>query len=538
MKKMYLILVLILLVSCTTSPNKTNTSNENAVTLDRVLDTGALRGGKINLFSTYPDTVNPLLTNNIYMKEYLGFVYDSLVTKDKKQELIPRLAEKWKVDADGKTWTFYIRSDVVWHDGIPFKASDVEFTLRTILAHEVSTRYKEHLKNVVSFVSIDQRTFKVILKESDSNFPWMMTFPILPEHYYANEDMKDSVKFLKPIGTGAYKLTGFVKGQNLTFNSNEKWWGNSKQAVAKPYIPEIEVKLYPSINDANEAFQSGAVDVITLESGMWGQYIGRTDIKLQKIATGRFDFLALNNVRLDKNSRKAISYAIDKVDVVNTQLGGQAVPADFPISTDSWINATEITSEIANKNKAKDLLAISGWKEQNGSLYKDVGGKWFFFNLEIVVNVEDEKRVAVAEKIKQQLIDIGIRASVRKLGYDALMQKVSSNSFDIAFLAVQIPEVPDISFLYGNNAENNLNVSKYQNNEVDRLLILFRAEHDKTKRETIIRKIKEMLNEDMPYIGLYFNNRAMIINKKIRGEILPNTWSSYNQIDSWYLPQQ
>jgi len=110
--------------------------------VDDVLDTGPVKNGVLNLFSTEPDTLNPILTSNAYVKEYSCFVFESLVRLDGNQKAVPLLAESWEGSDDGLVWTFYLKENIYWHDGIPFSAEDVEFTASVIMNAGVNSPYK------------------------------------------------------------------------------------------------------------------------------------------------------------------------------------------------------------------------------------------------------------------------------------------------------------------------------------------------------------------------------------------------------------
>jgi peptide/nickel transport system substrate-binding protein len=109
-----------------------------------IMDKGPVRGGNLRLFSTVPDTLNPILTKNLYVKDFSELIFESMTKLDKSQKPIPVLADKWEVSQDGLTWVFYLRNDVVWQDGTPFTAEDVEFTLKNILDPKVDTIYKKN----------------------------------------------------------------------------------------------------------------------------------------------------------------------------------------------------------------------------------------------------------------------------------------------------------------------------------------------------------------------------------------------------------
>ena len=173
----------------TEEENKYNFLNSQ----DDVIDTGPVKGGALKLYATTPDTLNPILTNNMYVREYCGFIYESLAVIDKNQKAVPVLAKSWETSYDGLTWTFHIKENIFWHDNMPFSAEDVEFTLNAIITSPNSS-YKANVNNVTTFSAVDAKTFRIVLKNPNSFTAELMTFPILPKHYFVGQDLLTSAK--------------------------------------------------------------------------------------------------------------------------------------------------------------------------------------------------------------------------------------------------------------------------------------------------------------------------------------------------------
>ena len=191
---------------------------------DDILDRGPEKGGTLNLFTTKPDTLNPILTTNSYTADLLTFVYEGLTRLDRDQEAVPCLSDRWTVSEDRLIWEFHVRDDVTWHDGESFTAYDVEFTIQTILNPSINSPYKSLLANISQCVATDSSTIRIALKKPNSFMPEMMTFPVLPKHQFSTTDVLTASRELVPVGTGPYRFVSYDEGNGISLTLNEDWW--------------------------------------------------------------------------------------------------------------------------------------------------------------------------------------------------------------------------------------------------------------------------------------------------------------------------
>lgn len=548
---MSFLLVVFMVTSCTIPFEKGKQEKSEAETdkrnKDNIMDRGPVRGGVIKLFTTKPDTLNPLLTNNLYVRDLLGMVFEGLVKVDRSLNAIPQLAESWEVSEDELTWTFNIRKNVTWHDSVPFSAEDIEFTCQTLLSPNVNSEYKKNLENISEFAAIDKYTFRVVLKTPNSFTAEFMTFPIIPRHYFAAEDILKTERNIKPVGTGPYKLASYNQQEDIKLVFNDKWWGakNSDASLPElPYITEVQAKIFEAGEESSNAFHASNVDVAYVSNADSVKYTGRQDIIMRKYTGRNYEFIAFNLSRPatgDKAVRQAIAHAIDKLKLINDILPGQAVSSPIPAFPGTWLNDSTVDYYSPNKEKAKEILEQGGWRQSSYGLYKYINGAYTTLNMEILVNEGNENRLRVAEYIAGQLKEIGINLQIKKADWNTGMNLVNTKRYDMALMGCHAPVIPDLSFLYaswnqypdGNKAYN---ISGYSNPVADESLKQVLYERDINKRKMHFRNLKDTVMEDLPYLGLFFYNEAMLYNKRIRGEINPEVLDHYNGITHWYLP--
>jgi peptide/nickel transport system substrate-binding protein len=508
-----------------------------------VMDNGPVKGGVLKLFSTTPDTLNPILTNNSYVQDFLGLVFEGMVALGRDQKATPALADKWEVSSDGLIWTFHIRENVVWHNNMPVTAEDVKFTFDTIQNASIISVYKVNLQNIALYTAVDRNNFRIFLKKPYSFTPELMTFPVIPKHYFINDDVAiaNSRKNMNPVGSGPYK---FVKSQDtnlIRLIRNDKWKkpGAENDGKNTPYIDEINVKIFGSSKDEVSAMQTNDVDIAFIQSGDFGKYSGRPDLTIRKYISKNYDFITFNlenPILSDKAVRQAINLGVDRIKIVNELLAGQAVASEITVIPDTWLYDTSIISRGYDKDKAREILFQNGWKEDVNGLYKTIRGVNRYLNLELLVNDYNTVRYKVAENISNQLKELGINLSIKKVKWEDEFKQLQSKRFDMALVGWKVTSVPDTSFAFSSlEAKVGMNISGYKSSQVDSYLEQINKENDLNGKKVLFNNMKDTIMDDMPYLGLYFYNNAALINKRIKGEISPCIWNKYYDIEDWYI---
>ncbi|MGI6778630.1 MAG: ABC transporter substrate-binding protein [Acetivibrionales bacterium] len=295
------VLLNIVLVSCQISDSykKSEEDNYNYSIYNSydIIDTGPVKGGVLNIYSTSYDTLDPIMTKNLYVQRFSNLIYEGLFKVNESQQAVPVLADSWEVSEDKLIYSFHIREGVRWHDGTPLTAEDVEFTFAKIQDESAESIYKSNLKNIVTFAAINRDTFRVVLKKPNSFTPELMTFPIMPRHLADNEGLVRQPEGLVPVGTGPYKVETIETEEYIKLSQNKEWWKsgeNPDNSLVTPYIDNIKINLYSGSVTEIEAFQTGDTHIACVKSEDFSKYKSRPDIVLKKYPGRDFDFIAFN----------------------------------------------------------------------------------------------------------------------------------------------------------------------------------------------------------------------------------------------------
>lgn len=189
-----------------------------------------------------PDTLSPLLG---YGKDGNSKIFDGLLRHTTDLDLEPALAATLpEVSADGLTYTFPLREDVTFSDGEPFTAEDVVFTYETILDDATLNPAKDELDAIDTVEAPDAHTVVFTLGYPYAPFAERTVLPIAAAHAAAEGDVNTGPYNTEPIGTGPYLLTGWTKGERLTFEANPDYWDGAPEVtrLTMAVIPDDDVR--------------------------------------------------------------------------------------------------------------------------------------------------------------------------------------------------------------------------------------------------------------------------------------------------------
>lgn len=475
----------------------------------------------IRLAITNYDTINPLITNNKEVLNIGKLIFEPLVTINEQYKAEFCLAKEC-TKVEENTYLIKIDNSVKWHDGTPFIAKDVQFTIDRI--KEGNSIYATSLQDVTGIDVIDASTLKIYLARDIPFFEYNLTFPILPSNYYVNEDFYTSQKI--PIGTGMYKISK-IEGSNIELVKNNEW---RKINEINSNIETINVRLYSSMGEAFKILKLGNLEVLNTSNLNYQEYTGTIGFNTIEYRGREYDFIALNcagDVLKNKEIRKAISYAIDKTAIVSTVFNGTYYTSDYPLDYGSYLYQSDAGSSGYNPEQVNTILTESGW-DYNGIWQKVVEEGSVRAELNLVVNSDDYNRGLIAENIKSQLENVGIQINIIGVNTDEYNSRLQNKNYDMILTGVYNSLSPDLSSFFGEN-----NYSNYFSQEVIDLINGADEIGDENELIRVYQKIYEKVQDDMPIISLYRNKNITLTNQELTGEVKPNNYTTYYNIQNW-----
>ncbi len=481
----------------------------------------------------------PMLSSDATSHEIAGLIYNGLVKYDKDLNLVGDLADSWTIENDGKTITFHLKHGVKWQDGQPFTSADVLFGYKTIIDPKTPTAYAGDFLEVEKAEAPDPYTFRVTYKEPFA--PALSSWGdivVLPRHLLQGKDITKSPLSRHPVGLGPYRLKLWKTQERIELVANNDYFDG------RPYLNGYIMRIIPDPATMFMELKAGGLDWMSLSPI---QYQRQTDTPFFKKNFKKYKYLSFSYTYLgynlnhpffkDKRVRQAISYAIDKEEIIRGVLLGLGVEATGPYKPDAWFYNPNVKRYPYDPRRAKKLLADSGWRDTDGDGILDKDGIPFSFT--VLTNQGNPLRDKTAQIIQYRLGQIGIKMDIRQLEWTAFINDfIDKRRFEAVILGWTLGQDPDIYDIWHSSktGPKQLNFIGYKNPEVDRLLVLGRRTFDREKRRQIYFKIQEILAEDQPYTFLYVPMALPIIHARFHGIKPAPAGISYNFI-RWWVPK-
>jgi len=300
----------------------------------------AVGGTYIEAVVGEPQLVNPIFaTVNDADRDLTRLLFSGLMQYDKKQRLVPDLSVRYDVSEDKKTYTFYLRQNVLWHDGEALTANDVAFTIDRIQNPAVSSPLFVSFQGVKTTV-IDPYTVEFVLPEPFAGFLPSLTVGILPEHVWDSispDRMHLAGQNVQPIGSGPFRLSKLEKTEQGTILSYElkRFEDYYRQP---PFIATFVFQFYPSYDGAQNPIQDlrdQHVDGLNFVPRNLRDKVQRKHIDLHTLQIPQYSALFLNQdhntVLTSKEVRQALALGLDKDRILRESLGGEGTVIDGPI---------------------------------------------------------------------------------------------------------------------------------------------------------------------------------------------------------------
>ncbi|MGQ9630153.1 MAG: peptide-binding protein [bacterium] len=491
-------------------------------------------GGTVVLSSlNEPEGINPILSRDTAAVDLANMIFNGLIKLNDRLEPIPDLAESWEVSEDGLTWTFHLRKGVKFHDGVELTSEDVAFTFNSIVDPKVKSPFASLYGLVKSFEAVGRYDFRVVLKEPYAPLLYIMEKGIVPAHLLKGAELSRSEFNRKPIGTGPFKFFEWVPGGEVSLVANEDYF------EGRPYLDRVILRVFPDRTAAWSALMQGKVDVVKdLEFEDFKIIKGDPRFKAYDYPSV-FYYTLLFNLRAppfsDKAMREAIDLSIDRSDIIERALLGCGIPTTGPFHPGTWPYNPEVPPQTYDPDGAFRILGEKGWKDTDGDLILDRGGRELGFTL--LVDRGDSLKEAVAQRIKWQLFQVGIRVDVEFLdSRDLFRERLIPGKFQAVLLQFNAGIDPDkYTYLFWHSSgAGTWNFGPYRNEEVDRLIEMGRVTANQSERQRIYHRIHSIIAGDRPALFLFFRRRFVGISSKFGG-ISESPASFYRSIKDWYI---
>jgi len=488
----------------------------------------------------YPRHVNPLLSAyNDVDRDLVALVFDGLTQADENGHILPHLAETWEVSADNLSYTFHLRHDVFWHDGAPFTADDVLFTLELLRSPDFEGQSQlSNLWRTVKVERNDTYTIQFTLSEPFSPFLHYTTIGLLPAHVLQGtpaEDLSTHAFNLQPVGTGPFQV------QEITAH-HAALMANPRYFRGRPYLERLELRFFADDASVVAAYRRGEVHGITrVPVNALSEILQRQDVQVYSAPLASYGLVFLNLQRpifQQREVRQALLYALDRHKIIDLIFDSQAVLANSFVPSFSWAYESRISLPY-DTDLAMQLLEQAGWNDEDGDGVREKGGVPLQFAL---LTNDDTARVQVINELTRQWAEVGIRAIPQTAGVSGIVRDfLVPNNYDALFYDWQeLPTDPDPYPLWHSTQVQGAgqNYTGYQREDVDLLLEEARRTTDPDGRAQLYRQLQSILAEDVPVLPIYHPVYSYAVDRRVKDVQIAPLWQPsdrFRTVAQWYI---
>ncbi len=476
------------------------------------------------------DNMNPILSKNQNVQDISKLICEPLFNITENFRLEPCLATEW-AKVDSTTYLVKLRENVVWQDGSQFTVEDVKFTIDKIKDNKNESIYRYNLANLIELEIIDEYTLKIKLNKEEPFFEYNLTFPIISKSFFDNEDFLKTDKNNYPLGTGRYKFVA-LQENTIELAKNENWWNIENK---NGRIEKITINKYNSMGEVYNDFRLGNVDLLTTNTLVVENYIGTIGFIKIDCKGREYDYLSLNcknKFLKDEKVRNAVNYAIDTQAIINNVFYGRYYETKFPLDYGNFAY-TAIDTQNYDLEKAKKILKDDGWTLKNKVWQKKVQGYTQQLSLNLVVKNTDDNALKTADLIKKQLESFGIKIDVYEVSENRYEDYLEDKNYDMIITGIYNSNTPNLETFFGND-----NISNYSNKEIKNIIKEAKDITDDNLLHQKYAKIIEIYQKQLPFIGLYRSKNTLVHTPSLRGNISPNNYNIFYNVETWYRQAQ
>jgi len=442
-------------------------------------DTGGAGGTLTVALPSDIISMDPAMHRSRVTQSVVRNVFDALVNQGPDLQPVPELATSWQ-QLDPTTWQFDLRRDVTFHNGEPFDAEAVKFSIERLLDPDQKSPRASMLSSISSVEVKDPHTVLIKTKTpSPILLAGLAVNEIVPPKYVQEVGAEEFAK--KPVGTGPFSFVERVPNERIVLQANKDYWGGA------PKVDKLVFRPVPEVSARIAALKSGEVHIAAeIPADLAPTLTG--DVKAAPVTGTRIFFLAMNVTQAPFTSaevRAGVNHAIDREALVKGLYQGYGRSLDQPACPEMLGYHDSFQGPSFDLAKAKQLLSAA-----DGAAVR--------------IDVE-EKDKTLAEAVAGQLQQAGLKATVNVLETQAFTNSIGSGASQAYLSSWGVAEGDaDVIFAqhFWSPSRSSAFYTGYRNDQVDKLVADARATTDQTQREALYRQAIETVMHDAPWAPL------------------------------------
>nr|WP_314069895.1 ABC transporter substrate-binding protein [uncultured Roseococcus sp.] len=448
-------------------------------------------------------------------------MFEGLLTFTPTLEPIPVLATSWTISPDNKEFVFKLRENVTWHDGRPFTAEDVIFSVMKFHM-EVAPRARAIFSLIETAEAPDPHTVRFVLKQSFQ--PFLLMFDatacaMVAKHLFDGQDYRTAPAVQRPVGTGPFRFAEWQRGNFIRLERNPTYWQEGK-----PYLDNIIYRIVPDSQSRRLALESGQVQLTSASDiEPFDVPAMRSRPNLEVSTQGWEYFSPLSWVELnhrvaplgDARVRQAMSLAIDRNFIAQRLWFGIGKPATNPVASTTRFFDRSVALPAHNIREANALLDAAGHRPNAQGVR---------FTLKHLVLPYGEVWSRLAEYLRQSLRQVGIALELESTDAGSWARRIGNWEYETSVNFVYQFGDPTLgverTYVSSNIQKVTFtNTGGYSNPEVDELFAQARTASTAAERQTAFTAVQRILVRDVPQIWLMEMAFPTISDKRLRNVI-------------------
>ncbi|MBI4468769.1 MAG: ABC transporter substrate-binding protein [Acidobacteria bacterium] len=469
-----------------------------------------------------PITFDPRGPTNAVTARIQQLIFNTLVQKDERFELVPDLADSWTSADDATRFTFELRRGVQFHDGRELTSADVVHTFSSLIAPEFDSPKRSAFARLERIVARGRYTVEFHCRESYRSLPLdLIAVGIIP-------DGSGSTIGDHPVGTGPYRFVRYLENQEVDLEGFPDAFRNA------PRQRRLQVRIVRDPTTLGLELLSGQVDlaVNTQLSPDFVEEQRRRESLAVSISDGAsLEYLGINMtdpILSDVRVRRAISLAVDRRTIIDALLRGEARPASGVLPPGHWALDPALRPDEYRPEEARALLDQAGWPDPDGA------GPLPRLRLTLKTSSAEQSR-QIATILQEEMRLIGIDLELVSLEFQTYLGDINRGNFQLFYLRIvganQFPEIFRAAFgslsipgdptIPDRRRTGFLNRARYRNPNLDRLIEAAENAEDRDLRIATLQEIQRTLWQDLPWVCLWYPANVAVMDHDVENVQIP-----------------
>ncbi len=419
------------------------------------------------------DSLDPHLSASAGSREVLFNIYEGLVKPNSDGELICAVARDYKLSDDGRTYTFYLREGVQFHNGQTVTAADVVYSIERCADASEGAPLVAAFSVIQEVKAVDEMTVDITIEKADLDFLSYLTEAIVPNGY----EQLDTA----PMGTGPFKYVSRSPQENIIIEKFDGYWGESAK------LNKVTYKVYEDSTALVMALKGGAIDLCAHLTSAQVSQLEETQFQVLEDTMKLVQAVYLNHQAEpfdDEAVRQALCYAIDRQTIMNFVADGRgtAVGSSMYPAFTKYFMPELVDYYQYDPAKAKDLLAKAGYPDG--------------FDMTIMVASNNKPHVDTAEVVAEQLRAVGVNAKVQLVEWQTWYDEAyKGRNYQATIVGLDASNMTARAMLERFTSGSSKNFTNYNNPAYDALFQQAVSATDVEEQTDIYKQMQKMLTE-------------------------------------------